>query len=53
MQVHLLSHGKIAMRDSKKDSGHNQAVASIEATTHSYDSEIRKLMELTLNPPHG
>ena len=27
----------------KKDSSHNQAVASIEATTHSHDSEIRKL----------
>ena len=27
----------------KKDSSHNQAVASIEATTHSHDSEIWKL----------
>lgn len=32
------------VRVSKKDSGHNQAVVSIEATTHSYDSEIRKLI---------
>ena len=38
----------------KKDSSHNQASPSIEATTHSHDSEIRKLNFLaTNNPPQG